>query len=397
MLAPGLAAQGLVISPESEPPASVDEEIPTLFSSVRLENPTPAAAEVKPAAKPAPVPEPVAAVPKPEPQPEPVAAETGQALEDIAEWEKDPTLAELRPDIEALEQALADFQDAEDEPKEEAVAEPIPEVKLKDPTLPGVPVLTLDFAIEKKVSEAQEELARTDALIAAKEAPEKPKANDGPEPKVGVPPLVSPPPAIPEVEEQKADAELEKIAAGLASAKSIDDVDDEMAETLFGEEFSLMAAKVAAMSPTSETANQDLEAAAGTPADAEDTESAGESSMEKEFKEVYGEDGLEVSIESESGGGLDLSASQRLATVRALNADKAPVVGVPRVVPVQSPGSNGAGTASPPVTPPESIEDQINTSMTQTLKALNVRPKSSIEDDDDEDTKRGFFSRFKRS
>ena len=45
----------------------------------------------------------------------------------------------------------------------------------------------------------------------------------------------------------------------------------------------------------------------------------------------------------------------------------------------------------------ESIEDQINTSLTQTLKALNVVPPVNDDDMDDEDGKGGFFSRFKRS
>ncbi|TDJ40003.1 MAG: hypothetical protein E2O49_03305, partial [Gammaproteobacteria bacterium] len=39
VIAPGLAAQGLVISPESEPLPSTDDEIPTLFSSTRMTSP----------------------------------------------------------------------------------------------------------------------------------------------------------------------------------------------------------------------------------------------------------------------------------------------------------------------------------------------------------------------
>jgi hypothetical protein len=38
--------------------------------------------------------------------------------------------------------------------------------------------------------------------------------------------------------------------------------------------------------------------------------------------------------------------------------------------------------------------------MTQTLKALNVRPPPTItddDDDDDEESKSGFFGRFRRS
>ncbi len=380
VLAPGLAAQGLVISPESEPAPSADDEIPTLFSSTRLKAPV---AE-----------EPVAEEPVAE---EPVAEEAANK----PDWDRDPTFAELKPDIEALEQAMADFQQPDEDPKDDQDMEPMPAVELKNPTLPGVPELTLDMAIERKVTEVQEELAKTDAAIAAKTAPEKSNSNDAkdseaPEPKVGVPPLVATRPAAPEVKDQKADAELEKIAKGLASAKSIEDVDDKMAETLFGEEFSLAAAQVAAMVAADEAANEDLEPAAeGTPAAA--AEKPAETSLEREFKEVYGENAVEVSIETNAGGGMDLSASQRLATVRALNSDKAPVVGVPPAVAAKGVATNGTAAPPKPATQPVPIEDQIDISLTQTLKTLSPRAKSAIEDDDDEDTKRGFFSRFKRS
>ena len=85
---------------------------------------------------------------------------------------------------------------------------------------------------------------------------------------------------------------------------------------------------------------------------------------------------------------MGISASQRLATVRALNADRAPAT---------QPASNGA-SASAAAPPPEPIEDQINTSMTATLKALGKHAPPPADDDDDEkSTKTGFFSRFKRS
>ena len=89
-------------------------------------------------------------------------------------------------------------------------------------------------------------------------------------------------------------------------------------------------------------------------------------------------------------GHTDLSATQRLATVRALNA--APSAHAPEPVAMPT-----ASVEPPPAFEhPASIEDQINTSMTQTLAALSVRPPE-IHDDDDDDDKSGFFSRFKRS
>ena len=237
-------------------------------------------------------------------------------------------------------------------------------------------------------------MQKAEAEKAAQEEAENPTPT-GPEPKVGVPPLVNE--TQPAPSDQKADAELEKIAVGLANAKSMDDLDDHMAETLFGEEFSLMAAQVAANAPPLESDENAVavgESAGETPAPAKQEQNA---AMAQEFKEVYGENALEVSIETNAGGGLEVSASQRLATVRALNADN-----VPRAAPPTAPANGAnAGVARPPTAAaPQPIEDQSNTSLTQTLKTLAPKPQSSIyneDDDDDEDTKRGFFSRFKRS
>ena len=115
--------------------------------------------------------------------------------------------------------------------------------------------------------------------------------------------------------------------------------------------------------------------------------------MEKEFENVWGETpGVEVSIDSETDdqqGGLDISASQRLATVRALNT------GNPDAAP-----QNGSGTPAAPAAKPDPIEEQITTSLTQTMKALKVNPDPAAinDDDDDEDERKGgFFSRFRRS
>ena len=61
---------------------------------------------------------------------------------------------------------------------------------------------------------------------------------------------------------------------------------------------------------------------------------------------------------------------------------------------------SGGGVELPPKANSESvdsIEDQINTSMTQTLTALKINHVPPIShDDDDEEEKTGFFSRFRR-
>ena len=167
--------------------------------------------------------------------------------------------------------------------------------------------------------------------------------------------------------------ELEKISAELAKAKSIEDIDEMAAETLFGDEINFLAAQVAANRPSIESANENYttvavgqQVANGTPNE------------------------IEVTLESPKpieNNGMDLSASQRLKTVRALNADLHPSIQEPEAT------SNLQNNSTPAVEP-DPIEDQI-TSMTQTLKAMNVSPP--IEGHDDDDKKGGFFSRFKRS
>jgi general secretion pathway protein A len=355
----------------------------------------------------------------------------------VPEWERDPTLAQLRPDLDALNHAMAVAQglepddDEEFEPKAEEV---IPEL---------VPEITLDREIQAKIEEAAELLKQAEREAAGegdevsdKAAPERkpapevaPKVQPAPKSEpvsakpaipVVTPPVVKPLPAReavaekPELEElairkpaveepvarkpaqpaiaasdkpaqekdKKADAELERIAMNLSRAKTIDDCDDKMAETLFGEEFSMMAAQVAANAPPEFSANDSMELEL-------------EQSAAFQVTDFEGAAALNVELESNSSstGKLDASASQRLATVRALNA---------------APGGPSHDAASiamshyeaPPPPPsdsaqPESIEDQINTSITQTLKALSVRPPQNLEEDDE--PKGGFFSRFRRS
>ena len=413
-------------APPTAANTSIEDTIPTLFDSTSIPAP-----EAAPAPEPAPVaesnpeaapeagpaPEPAVepkAVPVPELQLEPEPAEAPVAsvspepreapppLEegDKPEWERDPTLAQLRPDIEALEQALADFEEPEEE---EAEDESLPEiaVKLKDPTLPGVPEITLDTAIENKVSRAQQKIAAGENLANTAEGSENPAAHEAELETTPQPTTLDLPGERSSDEQEKADQQLEKIAADLARAKTLEDVDEQAAETLFGEEFSMLAAQVAANAPDvtdqNETTAEPMPAVAASNDNVAATATAEpltleepQTPLEQEFKEVYGEDALEVSIETTTGG-LDLSASQRLATVRALNADKAPAAnnGVTPAANAPAPG---------PAANPEPIEDQINTSMTQTLKALSARPQAiDDDDDDDDDSKSGFFSRFRRS
>ena len=456
------------------------------------------------------------------------AAQVGAADDEVPEWERDPTLAELRPDLDALEHAMRVAQGLAPGSDDEAD----PDAAAEEPAEP-VPEITLDREIQAKIDEATEilkkaeeeaeeqESAETDpaddsdkptaeilaaanqrreadansiesqldatdafaidkiaavaaadqeaeAAVAEPELPvlephTKPVAKASPVPAIEkpvpapvvekpttppvletptppvvkkpappvvekrTPPVVEAPTprvaketappevaAIPEpetpapaAEEKTPDLELQQIASDLSRAKTIDDIDDKMAETLFGEEFSLMAAEIAANTPSESSANDDfelsIEESATVPA--VDVEGAAAFNVESEPQpraqpKPQPQSKLQQRPKPQptlQGGTPDLAATQqRLATVRALNAGTTPKMPEPQP---ESIVLSEGGAANPPQSVddhPETIEEQINTSITQTLKALSVRPPPAVQDDDEED-KGGFFSRFRRS
>lgn len=258
-------------------------------------------------------------------------------------------------------------------PPFEAAANKRDKPPAKDPTSEEpreeIPVLT----IESELPDPPE--LSPDAANEPAPMPEI-KLEDGPAPKA------EPEPGPEELEKgRKADAELEQIAANLTQARNVDESDDNMAETLFGEDFSMMATEAAANEPPELSADDDVH---------DDQVAISEAAM----PDFNGAGVIHVELETKSYGiNSDTSASQRLATVRALNsgaldAQANPIPSPPRSEP------------SATFDQPQSIEDQINTSMTQTLEAMSVRPPEyALHQDEDEDDvpKRGFFGRFKRS
>ena len=337
-------------------------------------------------------PEPVfEAEPEPvfEPAPEPVLENdpghvkplmNESSAADIPEWERDPTIAELRPDLDALEKAMAFAQrPSTSEPEAEAPFVVEPQKPMVEPAPNEIPEITLDNAIQSRI---ENELIDEPGQISpnAPEAIEESTTDSG-IPEVNIAPRKA----------KKADAELERIAVELARAKTIEEVDDKLAETLFGEELNLVAAQIVASPPASrESANDDELALFDTVA--------------AQMAQAAGVPAVEVSLETpEQGGeaGLDIGASQRLKLARALNVDLHPSIQEPEDT---SPSATNNEPSSSFETPAP-IEDQINTSMTQTLKALNVKPPIServardaeFDDEELEPKKNRFFSRFKRS
>ena len=309
----------------------------------------------------------VAAEPKPEPVVEPVSEIQDKPVttaessgNDVPDWERDQTMAELKPDLAALEQAMAFARGDDPEPDAED-SEPLPVPEPVEPEV--IPEITLDHAISKRIGD---NLIDEPGEISAA-APEKSpaSANATNTPALNLPPKRN----------EKADAEFDRIATELAKARSIEDVDDKLAETLFGDEINFVAAQVLVNPPSGEPANDEIVVATGQPI-------------------VRGNAAAELAVTLEApktpdDSDMGPSASQRMKTVRALNGDVHPTIHEPEAVAEYQP-------APAPVSTPESIEDQIDTSMTQTLKALNVTPPV-IDVDDDDEHKSGFFSRLKKS
>ncbi len=276
----------------------------------------------------------------------------GPDLQDpTPEWDRDPTFAQLKPDLDALEQAMAythgEALEAEPQtpPEPESLAASIDEHEDDD-----LPEITLDKSIETGI---QNQLSEASAAI--------------------------PPPE----RARKTDVELGQIAASIANAKTLEDIDDIMAETLFGTSISMVAAAIKANPPSDDSANDELQIL-------EEEPMAG--AVPPPESPAAGPVREEISIETPAPAGntgLDASASQRLKTVRALNANLHPSL--------QARRKAAPNPSSPAVSDePQPIEDQINTSITQTLQALKVPP--DMEDEEpEEEQKSGFFSRFRRS
>ena len=377
-----LATEIAGIEPMQEPgplvePQDLDDVIASVSEPGPIDDPAPELSELPESPE------------LPELQPDTPAVIDSSPAE-VPEWDKDPTLAELVPDLDALEKAMSVAQgegdnDAPPVEEEMPVLQPEPETKASE----EIPEITLDNAIEQRIGDQR--IDEPGAVSASRDGDGGAAHSEGNGPEVKLPPRKA----------KQADAELERIASELARAKTLEDVDDKLAETLFGEEISLAAAEVAARVQAEQSANDEELSLFDTNA-AQMAQAVGSPVVDG-----IAEEGYEVELAAESGnvfGGPDLSASQRLNTVRSLNT------GETGTVPVQA---DAAGRADSSVDrqKPDPIEDQINTSMTQTLKALDVRPpvldRTTRFDDDDQDDdedlseekekKGGFFSRFRRS
>lgn len=314
----------------------------------------------------------------PDSEPEQASPGVDPAVDSVPAWDRDPTMAELKPDLAALEEAMAFTRSPEPAPldtKQAVDSEPEADT--------SIPEITLDHAISQRI---ESQLIDEPGEI----SPPQPESADAPASNEETPAVeIAPEPVVDK--KSQADGEMEKIAAELARAKSLEDVDDRMAETLFGEELSLVASQFITPPVAAESANEEIEAAVQTDQVVSEPVIADQQVSAANGTSADIEVTLQASSNGDDQGGMDLSASQRLKTVRALNADLHPSLREP-----ETPAANDPPPAENSA--PDSIEDQIDISMTQTMKALKM-PVSASDDDEKEEanSKSGFFSRFKRS
>jgi len=184
-----------------------------------------------------------------------------------------------------------------------------------------------------------------------------------------------------EKKQKAAAAKREKFAAEIGNANSLEEFSDAMAETLFGDEdFAAIAADVVANPP-----------AEGRLVDG--TTSRMNGGISEDPVAASAPDPVAVP----QTGALNESRPSRVAGLHSPHASNDPPPSGPADVATPAPvAGNGNGMK------PESIENQITTSMTQALEALNVsRVAESVAVESQEAEKPakkgGLFSRFRRS
>ena len=357
--------------------------------------------------------------------------ETEQGQEPEAAKEPEPEViaaTESEPETEAAAPQAVAEPEPESEPEPELEPEPVAALKIEtepaaknapdadapaelalEPESPPEPVTATATASQAKGKKTKR-IPDIAALEAALESAKKgdfalqpgsaPVANLKPAEKIATADPVTkienaadvPVTDIPEItlddalpQEKAEDANLEKCAAEIGRASSLEDISDFAAETIFGNEaFDEIAAAVTTNPPSEEPSPvllQDSEISVA----ANDTVAAKpavESSPKATAAEVD----------------LDSSAKSQLAMVNALN-NGIPTVATPKSETIEMGEDKPAAIAqAKPTGPqPEPIENQFNTSMTQTLKALSSAKATQTNTvEEDEKPSGGLFSRFRR-
>ncbi|MEQ9563849.1 MAG: hypothetical protein RLN69_15120, partial [Woeseiaceae bacterium] len=325
------------------------DEIPTLSGAIRVEKKRAAALPVAAMRPETPASSPVEDAPVAAAEIEADDPKLEATITEIPSWDRDPTLAELKPDLAALEAELAvTIGPAPDDAKAAAKVTPVAKPAASSPAAAkafDLPEITLEKELQVREIEAQELLrkaAKPDTIEPDVDAPVK----------------------------RKHGFDLDKIAAELGKARSLEDVDDRLAETLFGEEMAAAAAEIAAMvaanEPESPLADAALELLNDTPVSPQPSAKK-PAILEQQPVAVN----TVAPPKHSSAGDKVPPAPDAKATLE--------------ITLQSSPDPEPAPT---PAATPEPIEEQFGTSMTATLKALSaaqVRNMDESANDEDED------------
>ncbi len=319
-------------------------------------------------------------------------------ITEIPAWDRDPTLAELKPDIEALEAALALVPDptAKPEPKIDPKPSSAPvSAKAKVNAAPrnfDLPEIILEKELQVTEIAAQE-------LLRKSGPPDTHEAeHDGPI-------------------KRKHGFDLDRLAAELGKARSLEDVDDKLAETLFGEEMAQAAAEIAAMVAADAAANNPpVKVEAKVPKPAESTAATPKPAMHArpsappiaprtaagKANGIAPANPPQVNAKPPAAKAGPASASAAIAksagTLKPALLVNGPAVEItlasyPDPVPKMPPET--------PTKTPDPIEEQFGTSMTATLKALSAAQMKNMDEEPDTDEKdkpsRRLFGLFRGS
>ena len=287
----------------------------------------------------------------------------------------------LQPDTaEAQTQSApaATIQNQTPEPELPADSEAPPELIFDDSPVAGSEESSIDKTASMKVLKLEDPQAEPNSGVSADQTDDavaQPQAAETAGVTASLPQIT----LDKTLEDQRKEGQkLDEMAAELANANSLEDISDVMAETLFGEEFEQIAAEALANPP-----------AAGTiPGEEDDEEDDVVASAGYADEGTPANDPAAGLLEIENPPGAPEPAAESKPTVYAPDA----------VPDSMSPPTDPLDTipAAQDAENPECIEDQFKTSITQTLKALNV-DNIPTEDTVAEDKKSGgLFGRLKK-
>ncbi len=337
------------------------------------------------------------AEPRPEPTPGFTIAQV-EAENELPSLDDLPTLSDsMRVEVDK-EAGRAQKPEAKKTPAPEAPAAPV--AKTRTAPIAQVSELTARIAALDPSNRDGELDALEAALDAAKKSDFAAMTSPGTAPAVNGSAEQDLPDLIPEITLDKVlpdqpdnDEELQKLAADIGNASSLEDMSDMMAETLFGSQaFEKIAAEVVANPPADhELADAPPEGPSPVKLELELEAALDPSPAPGAANDAVEPDEGEVALKESVALRIDM-----------LNAMKGKVADRPAEQVVL--GGNGLKNtpASKPNGPqPEPIENQINTSITQTLKALDITKVADKLGDDDTKEKQkksgGLFSRFRKS